>query len=238
VVAAKVSVSKTVTNKSLFPKTKVDLVVLDLDGTLIDATADLVESVNHTLTEFKRPTLPAELITSHVGHGVRNLLKQSIESTGSPIDGEFDKALNFLLAHYYQNCLKQTFLYPGVLETLNALKAQGKIISLCTNKSLRPSQKILEGFGISQFFTTVVAGNSFPEKKPHPMGLEHILKQANTTADRAVMVGDSSVDIQVGKAAGFYTCGCSYGLRPIDEIKLAQPNLIVDRFDQLLEYFH
>jgi phosphoglycolate phosphatase len=154
------------------------------------------------------------------------------------IDGEFDKALNFLLAHYYQNCLKQTFLYPGVLETLNALKAQGKIISLCTNKSLRPSQKILEGFGISQFFTTVVAGNSFPEKKPHPMGLEHILKQANTTADRAVMVGDSSVDIQVGKAAGFYTCGCSYGLRPIDEIKLAQPNLIVDRFDQLLEYFH
>src|SRR5689334_4556021 len=88
----------------------VDLFVFDLDGTLIDATEDLVVSVNETLREFGHPTLPAEIIISHVGHGVRNLLEQTMRQHG----GDFEPALKFLLKHYYDNCLERTKLYPGV----------------------------------------------------------------------------------------------------------------------------
>lgn len=229
VAAAKASASK-----------PIDLFVFDLDGTLIDATEDLVVSVNETLRTFGYPTLPADLIISHVGHGVRNLLQQTLQdarANNPDTPDNFEAAFKFLLKHYYENCLQHTKLYPGVAETLQQLHAQGKTIALCTNKTLLPSEKILAGFKIEHFFSVVVGGNSFPEKKPHPMGLQHILKTTGKPASRAVMVGDSSVDVEVGKAAGLFTCGCTYGLRPVQELLDAAPDHLISKFGDLTTHY-
>lgn len=218
---AKVSASKT------------QLYVFDLDGTLIDATADIVVAVNHTLNHFNKPPLPAADIITHVGHGVRHLLKKTLDLH----DHRFEDAFAIMLDYYYDHCLGETFLYPNVSTTLQTLKSQGKTIALCTNKSLKPSEKILDGLGIRTLFDHIVGGDSFAAKKPHPMGLQHILTQTRVAPQRAVMIGDSRVDMEVGKSVGMRTCGCSYGLRPLHELKAAKPDVMINNIAEVLQHF-
>jgi len=211
-----------------------ELFVFDLDGTLIDATEDIIAAVNHTLTHFKRPHLTRPEIVIHIGHGVRNLLQNTLGLGGA----EFEPAMEIMLSYYYDHCLETTQLYPAVGETLKTLYEKKKKLSVCTNKSIKHTERILHGFKIRDYFTTVVGGNSFPERKPHPMGLNHILAENRIPAVHAVMVGDSAVDIAVGKAVGLTTVGCTYGLRPLTEVQQARPDFLLNRFDDLLYHFH
>lgn len=213
---------------------KTTLFVFDLDGTLVDSTEGIVFAVNSTLEHFKRTPLPREVVVSRVGLGVRSLLKGTMEDA---VGEEFEAARRYLLQVYYDHCTDHATLYPGVVHTLETLKQRGKQLAICTNKPLKHSEKTLADLKIAGYFSSLVAGDSMAQAKPHPMVLEHILEREAVAPGSTVMIGDSNVDIEVGKRAGTQTCGCTYGLRPVAELRAAAPDVIVDRIDQVLEFF-
>jgi phosphoglycolate phosphatase len=211
---------------------KVRALVFDLDGTLIDSKADLVNSVNATLREMKREALPQDLVASYVGSGAPVLIRRALG--GTPSEEELKRALAFFLVHYEEHKLDHTHLYPGVAETLAELKSLP--MSVLTNKPAKVSVRILEGLGVAQYFRSIYGGNSFETKKPDPLGVETLLQETGTARENAMIVGDSSIDVLTGRNAGIATCGVTYGFAP-HTLCVAPPDVTVDSPDELARLF-
>ena len=205
--------------------------VFDLDGTLIDSKLDLVNSVNATLKEMKREALPKDVVASYVGSGAPVLIRRSLG--GNPGEEELKRALAFFLVHYEEHKLEHTRLYPGVAETLAALKSLP--MSVLTNKPEKISVRILEGLGVAQYFRSIYGGNSFEAKKPDPTGARQILSEFGLSAGETAMVGDSEVDVQTARNAGMASVIVNFGFGVHD--RTAHPaDVYIDRFEQLTNY--
>lgn len=205
--------------------------VFDLDGTLIDSKLDLVNSVNATLKEIKREALPKDVVASYVGSGAPVLIRRSLG--GNPGEEELKRALAFFLVHYEEHKLEHTRLYPGVAETLAALKSLP--MSVLTNKPEKISVRILEGLGVAQYFRSIYGGNSFEAKKPDPTGARQILSEFGLSAGETAMVGDSEVDVQTARNAGMASVIVNFGFGVHD--RTAHPaDVYIDRFEQLTNY--
>ena len=192
------------------------LLVFDLDGTLIDSKQDLAESVNAALRRLGRPQLPNAHIAEFVGRGAPVLMERALRATGNGAaiePNELAAGLQELLDYYDAHKLDHTRLYAGVAELLPHL-AERFILAVLTNKPVRPARAILEGLGVAAHFAAIYGGNSFATKKPDPTGFNAILAERSLPADRALMVGDSAVDVQTGRNAGAWTCGVDYGFSP------------------------
>jgi phosphoglycolate phosphatase len=129
--------------------------------------------------------------------------------------------------------LDYTTLYPGVRETLDTLHAAGIKMAVLTNKPVLVSKAILGGLGVGDRFTNVYGGNSFDQKKPHPMGVETLLAETATGRDKALMVGDSAVDVRTARNAGIACCGVTYGFQP-ETLIADPPDFLIDRMEELL----
>ena len=134
---------------------KPELVIFDLDGTLVDSKRDLAEAVNTTRAYMGRGPLPNELIYSYVGNGVPLLVRRALGTETSEAD--FEKALAYFLPWYRDHALIYTCLYPGVRESLVRLRSAGARLAVLTNKPTHTSLAILEGLGVSEFFFRVMA---------------------------------------------------------------------------------
>ena len=208
-----------------------DLFVFDLDGTLIDSRLDLALSVNAVRANFGMAPLENEVIFSHVGNGAPVLIQKSL---GPGVSAETaEEGLQFFYSYYREHMLDNTLLYPGVRETLDELLAQGKRMAVLTNKPVRFSEGIINGLGLSKHFVRVYGGNSFDSKKPDPEGLRYLMKEFYVAARRALMVGDSYVDVQTARNAGVPCCGVTYGLQP-ESFREYPPDLLIDRLPDLL----
>jgi phosphoglycolate phosphatase len=205
-----------------------DLVIFDLDGTLIDSKLDLANSVNFTRQQMGLSLLEPRLISSYVGDGASMLIRRAMGE--GLTETHIRKALEIFMSHYREHLLDNTRLYPGVHEALNDL-APIKVAVL-TNKPLRPSLTILQGLQILDKFTVVYGGTCFEQKKPHPMGVERILQDTGIPRDRALMVGDSHIDIQTGRNASVVTCGVTYGFAS-DTLSEPRPDFLIDDLRQL-----
>jgi phosphoglycolate phosphatase len=200
------------------------LLVFDLDGTLIDSRTDLCNSVNATLTHFGKPELPEPVISSYIGDGASLLVRRAFgDPEGDVHDEEYvTEALTFFLDYYRIHKLDHTFLYPGVLESLKAIRAAhpGMLMAVLTNKPVKPSRDICDHFGLSRFFFQNYGGNSFHTKKPDPHGLESLIAEANTIAAHAIapaetiMIGDTDIDVLTARNCGARSIGCTFGLKP------------------------
>ncbi len=207
---------------------RVDLVAFDLDGTLIDSARDISFCVNETLRRVGRPTLPEPTIHAFVGRGVLPLIERSLDEAapaGKRRGPDTEAAVRLFMELYAEHCLDHTRLYPGIREVLDAYA--GKSLAVVTNKVERFSLKILEGLGVRDRFETILGGDSMKERKPHPGPILKLLETTGLPARSAVTIGDSSIDIAAGKAAGTWTCGVLYGLRPESEIREAAPDAVV-----------
>ncbi|MGH9395214.1 MAG: HAD-IA family hydrolase [Terriglobales bacterium] len=207
-----------------------ELLIFDLDGTLIDSCADLVASVNATLSHLGRAPLAEELIARYVGDGAARLIERAL---GGEPEAELQAAaLEYFLDYYAAHKLDRTTLYPGVEEGLAALGAAGFALAVLSNKPVRPSREIVAALGIGGYFFAVEGGNSFAQKKPDPVGILALARARGLAPAAAAMIGDSAVDIRAGRNAGAYTCGVTYGFRP-DSFAAEPPDAIAASFAQL-----
>jgi len=210
---------------------EVRALIFDLDGTLIDSKLDLALAVNAALRELGRAPLPHETIFSYVGQGAANLIARALGEGAT--DEECLRGLEFFIRYYSAHKLDNTALYPGVRETLDALK--GMPMAILTNKPVRVSRAIVEDLGLSAHFRCVYGGNSFERKKPDPMGVETILREFSASPTQAMFVGDSEIDVLTARNAGTWICGVTYGF---GSHLLAEypPDLLVDNLTELLPH--
>jgi phosphoglycolate phosphatase len=208
--------------------TSSELIIFDLDGTLVDSNPDLVASVNHVRQRFSLSPLEDNAIRSMIGDGAEMLIRRSLG--GDVSDDTVQDGLEEFLGYYREHMLDNTVLYPGVIETLEALSDYK--LAVLTNKPWRFSCLMLEGLGIYERFRAVYGGNSFSEKKPHPVGIRQILADTMSEAAGTWMVGDSSVDVLTGRNAGVRTCGVTYGYAP-HTFESHPPDVQIERFEEL-----
>lgn len=190
-------------------------IVFDLDGTLIDSKADLAASANHVLECLGLPQRAEEEVQQYVGGGLERLVSRLLASSPNQelpmsLDEMLQRGVPFFRDHYWEHCLDRTRLYPGTKEVLQELKPLPLFV--LTNKNLNFSLKILKGLNVLNQFQAVFGSDSFEEKKPSPMGLQHIANSYNLELERLVMVGDSDKDLGAAQNAGCPAIFCTYGM--------------------------
>ncbi len=212
------------------PGEEIRLIIFDLDGTLIDSRLDLANSVNGMLRHFSRPELPLEVIASYIGDGAPMLVRRAL---GDPDDEAFFKsAVEFFLAYYREHKLDTTVVYPGIVDALRAMRnsangsARPRGMAVLSNKPVNPSRAIVEALGLGEFFTQVYGGNSFPSKKPDPLGALTLAAEYRVEPRQALIVGDSDIDVLTARNAGMWSCGVTYGFAP-HTLEQAPPDVLV-----------
>ncbi|MCU1296737.1 MAG: phosphoglycolate phosphatase [Acidobacteriaceae bacterium] len=219
-----------------FSPSQLRLLIFDLDGTLVDSRLDLIHSINALLRHLQRPELPGDAIASYVGDGAPMLVRRAL---GDPSDEKFfDQALQYFLDYYRVHKLDYTQVYDGIKESLAAIHARNPKVQMAilSNKPVNPSRAIVEALGLGEFFVKVYGGNSFETKKPYPFGARQLLSETGTSAEEAMMIGDSSIDVLTGKNAGLWTCGVSYGFAPHTLVEVP-PDVLVNNPHELTELF-
>jgi phosphoglycolate phosphatase len=209
------------------------LLIFDLDGTLIDSKLDLAHAVNATRAHMTMSPLDHERVYSYVGNGAPVLIRRALGEQAT--EAEVQEALEFFLEYYREHYLDYTTLYPGVKEALDRLRGAGKRLAVLTNKPVRISRAILDGLGVGGHFFQVYGGNSFDFKKPNPIGVLALMREAGVSARQTLMVGDSSVDIQTAVNAGIPSCGVTYGFQP-ETLADPAPDRMVDRMEELADW--
>ncbi|MDW8130412.1 MAG: phosphoglycolate phosphatase [Bryobacterales bacterium] len=211
---------------------RVRLLIFDLDGTLIDSREDLAAAVNATRRYMGLPPLDAKLVASYVGDGAPMLMRRALGPQFSEQD--IQRALEYFLDYYGEHKLDATRPYPGVAEGLERFARAGVKMAVLTNKPVRISQAILEGLGMARYFFAIYGGNSFPEKKPHPIGVETLCREAAVGPAETMLVGDSAVDVRTARNAGILACGVTYGFQP-ESLAAEPPDLLVGSLAELAD---
>jgi len=210
-----------------------NLLIFDLDGTLIDSKLDLVHSVNAARRLMNLDPISEELVSSYVGNGAPVLMRRALGPEAS--DDDVQRALRFFLDYYREHMLDHTRLYPGVREALDRMLAGGQKMAVLTNKPVRFSKAIVDGLGLGSHFFQVYGGNSFEQKKPDPVGIERLMEESGVARGRTIMVGDSGVDVRTARNAGVKACGVSWGFQPEGFVE-DPPDLVVGDLGELVEY--
>lgn len=210
-----------------------NLLIFDLDGTLIDSKLDLVHSVNAARGLMNLGPISEELIASYVGNGAPVLMRRALGPEAS--EDDVRKALEFFLGYYRDHMLDNTRLYPGVKDALDRLHNSHAKLAVLTNKPVRFSQAIVDGLGLGGHFFQVYGGNSFEQKKPDPIGIETLIGESGAERDRTIMVGDSGVDVRTARNAKVRACGVKYGFQP-ESFEQDPPDILVDDMKQLADF--
>jgi phosphoglycolate phosphatase len=211
----------------------IDLVIFDLDGTLIDSRLDLANAVNATRAHMGMGPISNELVYTYVGNGAPELIRRSLGAEAS--DADVTTGTQFFLGHYRTHVLDLTTLFPGVQESLAQLHNAGKRMAVLTNKPEGMSRTIVEGLGVGPYFFRVYGGDSLPTRKPDPQGIVTLMAEAGAGKASTVMVGDSSIDVVTAHNAGIPCCAVTYGFQP-ETLADPVPDLLVDRMEQVANW--
>jgi phosphoglycolate phosphatase len=206
--------------------------LFDLDGTLVDSVGDLTAAINGLLTEHGRAPLTVDEVRPMVGDGVGVLVQRALAARPGP-EIDLDTAVARYVALYEASPSANTLVYPGVVEALEVLDAQGYSLIVCTNKPERLTHAVLKALGLDRYFARVYGGDSLPWRKPDPLVIHTILAELRVTPPRALFIGDSEVDAACAEAAGVPFALMTYGYHrvPIAEI----PRMAtLDSFGELL----
>jgi len=184
------------------------LIVFDLDGTLVDSQRDLADATNALLEELGGSPVSHDVVTAMVGDGAAVLVRRALAGAG--LDPDTPGALDRFLQHYDARLLATTRPYPGMAETLDALGSTYRLAVL-TNKPARATMRVLEGLGLLQSFDDVIGGDMAHGRKPDPAGLLELVSRASLTPEATLLVGDSPVDLATARRAGTHICLARYG---------------------------
>lgn len=215
-------------------------ILFDLDGTLAETAPEIADALNDTLGALGLPTVAPDLAARWIGHGTRELLVQGLaHARHTSLDAvRADPALPEVFAvfdgHYERRTGTRSHLYPGVLETLGALRAQRCHLAVVTNKEGRHTDTVLRALGLSSAFDMVISGDTLPTKKPNPSGVQHCLQRWGIAPEQALFVGDSSIDAQTARNAGVAVFLMTYGYNMGADVRDSHPDRVLDHFGQVL----
>ena len=208
-------------------------VVFDLDGTVADTAADLIDAANAAMAAEGLGRAPAEAIRGSVGYGAKAMLRSAAASLGAEIDAErLQRLSERLVAHYEENIAVKTRLFPGFNEAAASLQRAGAKLALCTNKRERLALRLLSALGIASLFDAVAGGDTYPFQKPDPRHILELVSLAGGERSAAIMVGDSEVDAGAARAAGipFIAVEFGYAAGPAGELGAAA---VMSHFEEL-----
>jgi phosphoglycolate phosphatase len=217
-----------------------DLVMFDLDGTLVETAPEICDAVNDTLRRFDLKEVTQQQVNDWIGYGTRELLVQALVHSGKTSEAavrasdtlrliavEFDK-------HYQSRCGTRSHLYPQVRETLIALRERGVKLAVVTNKEGRYTATVLEVHHLTPLLDSVVSGDTLPTKKPDPAGIQRCLAQFDVPPERALFVGDSSIDVATARNAGVAVWALPYGYNMGQPIEACAPDRVITDCSVLL----
>lgn len=217
-----------------------DLILFDLDGTLIETAPEIADAVNDTLEAFDRPHVSQQQVNDWIGHGTRELLISALAFTDKTTTEVVRNSTSFSRieasfgVHYQKRCGTRSHLYPHVRETLQALRGAGVKLAVVTNKERRYTKAVLEAHMLTPLFDRVISGDTLPLKKPDPMGVHDCLHHFRIRGERALFVGDSSIDIATARNAGVAVWALPYGYNMGQSIESANPDRVIADFSALL----
>lgn len=207
------------------------VLLLDLDGTLIDSRHDLTDAVNAALRAVDQPERSEAEVVPHVGNGLRVLLKEVL---GPVSDEALAKAMAAFSEYYGRHCVDKTVLYPDVLDVLRDIHTHVQL-GVVTNKPHRFADQILTKLGLGDIVSTIIGGDSIAERKPHPAPVLKAIYNLGSTPEQALMVGDGTQDIQAGQSAGVLTGLVRYGFGFRTEALDLKPDFVLSRFREIKE---
>ena len=210
------------------------LCIFDLDGTIIDSQADLADSVNAGLRLEGYPEHTVDAFRWFVGNGVARMVRDAMPAEAQNNEESFQRVLAVFGEEYDKRCLNKTYVYPGAVEMLDALKASGIKIALLSNKLQAFTDRIVHHY-FGDRFDIIFGQREGVEKKPAPDGVFEIMKHFGVSADEVFFIGDSDVDVLTAKNAGVSCLGVSWGFRGREDLAKAGAELIADDTAQALD---
>ncbi len=211
------------------------MILIDVDGTLVDSVPDLAYCVDEMMKALNMPEHGEAKVRNWVGNGVERLVRRGLigQLDGEPDEALFEKAYPIFLDLYEKNTSERSALYPGVREGLDYLKASGYELGCVTNKAERFTIPLLKDLGVHNDFKIIICGDTLEKKKPDPLPLLHAAKFFNTPPDQALMIGDSMSDVKAARAAGFHIICMSYGYNHGLDIRDSHPDAVIDSMAEL-----
>jgi phosphoglycolate phosphatase len=214
---------------------KPKMILIDVDGTLVDSVPDLAFCVDGMMERLGRPPHGDSAVRNWVGNGVERLVRRALigRLEGEPDEAELELALPIFLELYRENTSGRSFLYPGVREGLDYLQGAGYPLGCVTNKAAQFTEPLLHDLGVRDYFEIVISGDSLPRKKPDPLPLLHAAEHFGVDPSDALMVGDSVSDVTAARAAGFGIVCVSYGYNHGVDIRTANPDAVMDSLTEI-----
>jgi len=215
----------------------VKMVLIDVDGTLVDSVPDLAYCVDEMMKRLDMPVRGEASVRNWVGNGVERLVRRALTNSldDEPDEALFAKAYPIFLDLYADNTSKRSILYPGVKEGVAFLKSAGYKLGCVTNKAAQFTEPLLKDLGVYDNFSIVISGDTLPQKKPDPAPLLHAAEFFGVSPKDAMMLGDSVSDVKAARAAGFQIICMSYGYNHGEDIRTANPDAVIDSMAELPE---
>ncbi|GAQ94213.1 phosphoglycolate phosphatase [Thermodesulfovibrio aggregans] len=207
----------------------VELIIFDLDGTLVDSCEDIKQALNYCLEKIGISGFSTEEVKRMVGEGVNRLIEKALKARGVNLPS--NELIDCFVNYYREHMTDFSKAYPEVKETLEQLKGFKKAV--VSNKLTELSVKTLENLGLLNYIDFVAGSDFFSERKPSSVPIIETIKKFNTTQDKTIIVGDSELDIMAGRSAGVKTVAVTYGYRGKELLKDA--DFVIDKFSDLLK---
>ncbi|ATO18904.1 phosphoglycolate phosphatase [Acinetobacter sp. LoGeW2-3] len=214
---------------------KRELILFDLDGTLVDSASDLYRAMNMSLNVLQLPFVTEEQVRVWIGKGTSKFCESVLlHLTGKLDPAQHQELLNTFLEIYNADPCVDTVPFPGILKFLDWAKKQGKTLICVTNKPEQPARSILEILDMAHYFADTIGGDRFTERKPDPRQLLHCVEHYGVSKEQVLMIGDSVNDVEAARRAGIDCIVVSYGYNHGENIADSHPQEIVDDLRELL----
>ena len=207
--------------------------IFDLDGTFVDTAPDLINSLNHVISNQGLPQLPFENARACIGLGARKMISRGFEECSAPIsEQQLDALFKEFLIYYEANIANESKIFPGALDSLNKFRDQGWIFAICTNKLEHLARKLLDALEVAKYFEVITGADTYSVGKPDPLPIRKTMIKMEARPENTIMVGDSGPDIEGAKNAGIPSIAVDFGYTPIP-VSEFKPDQTISHFDDL-----
>lgn len=217
---------------------KYDIVIFDLDGTLLNTIGDLAASVDYVMRSRNLPEHTDAEYRQMVGGGIKRLVERALPEHLSKDEAYVDECVTQFRRYYVDNIDRHTVPYEGMHELLRDLQRQGVKLAVASNKFQHGTDRLVSKFFSDIDFVAIEGNREGAPLKPNPQIVTGILERAAIAKERAVMIGDSGIDIRTASAAGIDSIGVAWGFRFAEELYEAGAERVVSKVDELREYLY